>query len=123
MKVLGSLEKRVMDILWVTGPLGVRQVMTQLKGKLAYTTIMTTLDRLYKKGLLARDRVGTAYIYRAVMSEDDYHCSLVEDTVGSLLEKSAGPVLAAFVNTAAELDEGNLKKLEALIAQRRRRKK
>ncbi len=112
-----------MAILWLGEPLGVRQVLALLKGKLAYTTIMTTVDRLYKKGLLARDRVGPAYIYRAAISEDDYHCSLVEETVGILLEKSAGPVLAAFVDTAAELDEDNLKRLEVLIAKRRRRKK
>ena len=103
--------------------MSVREVNAKLKGKLAHTTVMTTLDRLFKKGLLARDRDGTAYVYRAEISRDDYHRSLLEDTVGELLEKSAGPVLAAFVDTAAELDEENLAKLEALIADRRGSKK
>ena len=111
-----------MSILWRGAPMSVRQVAGKLKKKLAHTTVMTTLDRLYKKGLLARDRDGTAFVYRPAMSRDDFHGKLVEETVGSLLEKSAGSVLAAFVDTAADLDDENLELLEALIAQRRRRK-
>ena len=121
-KALGSLEERIMSILWSGEPMSVRQVVGTLKKKLAHTTVMTTLDRLYKKGLLARDRDGTAFVYRPAMSRDDFHGKLVEETVGSLLEKSAGSVLAAFVDTAADLDDENLELLEALIAERRRRK-
>ena len=84
---------------------------------------MTTLGRLFKKGLLTRERSGTAYVYRGAISRDDYHRGLLESTVGALLEKSAGPVLAAFVDTAAEIDEDNLAVLEALIAERRESKK
>jgi predicted transcriptional regulator len=111
-----------MAIMWAGEPMSVRQVITKLKKNRAHTTVMTTLDRLYKKGLLARDRDGTAYVYRPAMSRDEFHCKLVEETVGGLLEQSTGAVLAALVDTAAELDEDNLKKLEALIAKRRGRK-
>ena len=103
--------------------MSVREVKAMLGDTLAHTTVMTTLDRLFKKGLLARDRDGTAYLYRAAMSPDEYHRRLLEDTIGELLEKSAGPILAAFVDTAAQLDEANLAKLEALIAERRQAKK
>jgi len=115
-----------MATLWrgaLARPMSVRQVMAELDESLAYTTIMTTVDRLYKKGLLSRERAGTAFVYVPAMSRDQYHSALVEQTVGELLEKSAGPVLAAFVNTAAKLDEANLQKLEALIAKRRSEKK
>ncbi|MCP4445240.1 MAG: BlaI/MecI/CopY family transcriptional regulator [Myxococcales bacterium] len=111
-----------MSILWQGEPMAVRSVMANLKKKLAYTTVMTTLDRLYKKGLLARELDGSAFVYRARLSRDDFHRKLVEETVGGLLEESAASVLAAFVDTAAEVDEDNLKKLEALIAERRKRK-
>lgn len=111
-----------MSILWQGEPLSVRQVVGKLKKKLAHTTVMTTLDRLYKKGLLARDRDGTAFVYRAAMSRDEFYGKIVEETVGVLLEKSAGSVLAALVDTAADLDDENLERLEALIAERRRRK-
>lgn len=111
-----------MSILWQGEPMVVRQVVARLQGELAYTTVMTTLDRLYKKGLLARDRAGNAFVYRPAMTRDEYHQSLVEQTVGALMARSAGPVLAAFVATAAELDEDNLQTLEELIAEHRSKK-
>src|SRR5215813_8154141 len=55
---LGPLELQLMKILWSRGARNVREVVTQLDRPLAYTTVMTTLDRLYKKGFLDR-RMGT----------------------------------------------------------------
>ena len=120
MKALGKLEQQLMTILWKGQALAVRQVVDKLGGKLAYTTVMTTLDRLYKKGLLAREREGNAYVYQAAMTQDEYHQALVEETITSLMKESAGPVLTAFVDTAANLDEEHLRKLEELIADKRR---
>jgi predicted transcriptional regulator len=124
-RFLGSLEERVMDVLWTrSGPMAVREVCGQLKGgsPLAYTTVMTTLDRLFKKGLLGRHKDGTAFVYEPAMSRDDYRRRIVESTVSGLIERSSDPdpVLAAFVDAAAEVDEGNLERLEQLIAERRR---
>ena len=100
--------------------MNVRAVNKKLSGTLAHTTVMTTLDRLFKKKLLHRHKEGTAYVYRPAMSREDFHRALLEETVGQLLEASGTPVLAAFVDTAAEIDEQNLAKLEALIAARRK---
>jgi predicted transcriptional regulator len=111
-----------MHIVWNGDAFTVRDVMTRMRRKPAYTTVMTTLDRLYKKGLLAREKSGNAFVYRAAMSRDDYHAAVVEEAVGGLLADATGPVLAAFVDTAAKLDEDNLRRLERLIAQRRRSK-
>lgn len=122
MRPLGSLEQRVMDIVWSGGELTVREVLARMRHEPAYTTIMTTLGRLFKKGLLAREKSGNAFVYRAAMSRDDYHRAVVENAVGGLLANATGPVLAAFVDTAASLDEDNLRRLERLIAQRRRGK-
>jgi predicted transcriptional regulator len=122
-RVLGQLEERVMELFWAARePLSVRDLCKQLKGRpeLAYTTVMTTMDRLFKKGLLARTKDGNAFLYSAAMSRDEVHRRIVEETVSGLLEQSADPVLAAFVDTAANIDEGNLKRLELLIAERRR---
>jgi predicted transcriptional regulator len=119
---LGSLEERVMGILWADGSLSVREVARKLGGRLAYTTVMTTLDRLHTKRLLAREKAGNAFVYRAALSRDEYHRRLVEDTVAGLLERSADPVLAGFVDAAAKVDEEHLARLERLIAARRRRR-
>ena len=121
-RVLGALEERVMEVLWDGGPLGVREVGRRLKGRpaLAYTTVMTTLDRLFKKGLLSREKSGNAFVYGVAMSRDDYHRRIVAEAVTGLIAKSAAPVLAAFVDAAADVDEKNLARLERLIEQRRR---
>lgn len=121
-RVLGALEERVMDVLWKAGPLAVREVSRRLKARpaLAYTTVMTTLDRLYKKGLLAREKAGIAFVYRPAMSRDEYHRRIVAAAVTGLIAQSGAPVLAAFVDAAAQVDEENLARLERLIEERRR---
>ena len=111
-----------MEALWDAPPRSVRDVWKALRGRRpAYTTVMTTLDRLYRKGLLARTRDGLAYVYRPALTRDDYHRRVVAATVGELVASTGEPALAAFVDVAAELDEANLGRLERLIAARRRR--
>lgn len=111
-----------MEVFWDGTPHTVREVCSRLSGKQApaYTTVMTTLDRLFKKGLLEREKDGAAFRYRAAMSRDEYHRRIVEATVARLINESADPVLAAFVDVAATVDEANLDRLEQLIAMRKR---
>lgn len=109
-----------MEVLWRRGRLPVRDVLRHLGGGLAYTTVMTTLDRLYKKRLLARDKDGNAFVYEPALTRDDYHRLAVEHAVSPLLARSGDPVLAGFVDAAAAVDEDNLRRLEQLIAERRR---
>jgi len=55
-----------MDVLWAQGESSVRDVADQLEHPLAYTTVMTTLDRLFKKGILARRKAERAFVYSPV---------------------------------------------------------
>ncbi len=120
-RVLGELETRLMDLLWAESPLSVRAVSARVGGGLAYTTIMTTLDRLHKKRLLRRHKDGNAFLYAPAMDRAEYQRRVVEAALTPLMAHGATPVMAAFVDVAAELDEGNLAELEALIARHRRR--
>ncbi len=109
-----------MEILWAGAPLSVREVKQQLgRSKLAYTTVMTTLDRLYKKGLLARTKNGLAFVYQPAIDRAEYQRRVVHAALAPLFEHGAGPVLAAFVDAAAGSDTANLDRLESLIAARR----
>lgn len=120
-QVLGALEERLMELLWAAAtPLCVRDVCERLDEALAYTTVMTTLDRLFKKGLLARERCGQAFVYRPAMSRDRYHQQVVAAAVRPLLQTAGEPVLAAFVDAAVDVDEHNLERLEQLIAAARK---
>src|SRR5206468_1025725 len=60
---LGNLEREVMDAVWQNGGTTVREVRSMLARPVAYTTVMTTLDRLFKKGFVARTRAGRAFVY------------------------------------------------------------
>ena len=123
MRALGELEERLMSILWEDSPLSVREVCTRVKrSKLAYTTVMTTLDRLHKKGLLARTKQGNAFLYLPALDRAEYQRRVVEAALGPMFEEGASPVLAAFVDVAAKVDEGNLARLERLIAEHKRRR-
>lgn len=121
-RVLGELETRVMELLWSEHPISVRTACDRLGGTHAYTTIMTTLDRLHKKRLLRRRKDGNAFLYEPAMDRAEYQRRVVEAALTPLMEQGATPVLAAFVEVAAELDEANLVQLERLIAKHRRRK-
>ena len=121
-RVLGELETRVMELLWNEHPISVRTACDRLGGGHAYTTIMTTLDRLHKKRLLRRRKDGNAFLYEPAMDRAEYQRRIVEAALTPLMEQGATPVLAAFVEVAADLDEANLVQLERLIAKHRSRR-
>src|ERR1700709_1551446 len=68
---LGQREREVLEVLWSEGSATVHQVADGLKTALAYTTVMTTLDRLYKKGLLQRSKQDRAFVYKPAFSKND----------------------------------------------------
>lgn len=121
-RVLGALETRVMDLVWSQHPISVRTACERLGDEHAYTTIMTTMDRLHKKRLLRRHKDGNAFLYEPAMDRAEYQRRVVEAAITPLLEQGASPVLAAFVEVAADLDKAHLAELEKLIASHRRRK-
>src|SRR5215213_5737884 len=75
---LGKLERAVMEEVWGRGRVSVGEIHRAFGERTAYTTWMTTLDRLYKKGLLVREKEGRAYIYSARVTRDELH-RLVEE--------------------------------------------
>ena len=87
MRDLGPLEQRVLELLWQRpGRRSVREVQAALGGELAYTTVMTTLDRLYKKGLLERRRDGRAYRYAARSTRAAFAAGLLRRSLDRSLD-------------------------------------
>ncbi|MEU7980345.1 BlaI/MecI/CopY family transcriptional regulator [Micromonospora sp. NPDC049081] len=84
---LGDLERAVMDVLWDVVPgtsdgVTVREVAEALDGReLAYTTVMTVLDRLAGKGMVQREREGRAWRYRAAASREAHIARLMLDAL------------------------------------------
>jgi predicted transcriptional regulator len=119
---LGPLEVRVVEILWKRrAPVTVRDVQPDLGG-LAYTTVMTTLDRLYKKGLLRRHKEGRAFLYSTRITPHELQQTLAQRLVGWLLgatRESVRPLLSGLVDTLGEADGALLEELERMIRERR----
>jgi predicted transcriptional regulator len=88
---LGELERTVMEVLWDHAePCLVRDVVRALAARdLAYTTVMTVLDRLEKKGVVRRERDGRAWRYEAVSSREGYVAQLMLDALDLTGDRSA----------------------------------
>jgi predicted transcriptional regulator len=124
--VLGPLEHRVMETVWARGECSVKDVHADFGGPAAYTTVMTTMDRLYKKGLLARRKLGRAYLYSATASRDEMDRSVASGFLEVLLgqgPRAAQPVLSRLVDVVGESDRELLDELDRLVKEKRRRLK
>jgi predicted transcriptional regulator len=120
---LGRLEIGVMEILWSRGESSVRDVSQMLSRPLAYTTVMTTLDRLFKKGLLDRRKSDRAYLYSPRLSRPAWERKRAGDLVAGFL---AGPrpsgdlLISCLVDAVGQHDEALLDELEKKIRSKRR---
>jgi len=120
---LGKLEREVLEETWQRGEVSVRDIYRAFDERIAYTTVMTTLDRLFKKNLLARRRDGRAFLYAALVSSEDLDRGIKEDVVDSLLGHGADrvePVLACIVDTITERDRELLDELDRLVQEKKR---
>jgi predicted transcriptional regulator len=99
---LGHLEACVMEVMWQRGESNVRDVAEKLDRPLAYTTVMTTLDRLYKKGLLERRKSERAFLYSPRLSRRDWQRERAGELVAGFL---AGPRQSGEVLISCFLDE------------------
>lgn len=121
---LGRLERQVMDVVWQNDRVSVRDVRSRLGRPVAYTTVMTTLDRLFKKGLLQRVRDGRAFVYHPAVSRNDLEAAVASRMLGAWLDAGqdgAGPVLSRLVDVIGDRDETLLAELERLVRERRSR--
>lgn len=92
MKTLGPLEAVVMERLWAHDrAMAVREVLEELERDrhVAYTTVMTVMDNLFRKGLLSRERVGRAYHYSPVQSRDEHTAALMGEVLATSGERGA----------------------------------
>jgi len=121
--LLGPLEIQVMDVLWVTGECSVRDVVEKLDRCLAYTTVMTTLDRLFKKGLLDRRKAERAFVYSARVSNQEWERQRAGDLVAGLLagsQPSREMLLSSLVDAVGQHDVLLLERLEEKVRRKRK---
>jgi len=108
-----------MDVLWAaTVPRSVRDVHEALSGRgLAYTTVMTVLDRLAKKGLAVRKREGRAWLYRAAASREELAAESISESLATLGTDRR----AAIVHFLGQADPDELAAVREALAEVERR--
>lgn len=112
---LGQLEAVVMERIWCWDrPVLVREVLEDLQQDrtIAYTTVMTVMENLHRKGFLARERDGRAYRYSTAKSKSEHTAGLMEEVLASTEDRSA--TLMHFVE---HISPGDLAELRAVLGQ------
>ena len=113
MRGFGELEAVVMGRVWDhRGPVTVRDLFDELReGRpIAYTTVMSTMDNLHRKGWLARERDGKAYRYTAVASREEYSARLMREALAE-----AGDTEAVLSHFVASMDGGQAEALRVVL--------
>ncbi|MBS1795751.1 MAG: BlaI/MecI/CopY family transcriptional regulator [Acidobacteria bacterium] len=119
----GKLEREILKEIWARGEVNVRQIVAAFDERFAYTTVMTTLDRLYKKGVLTRRKEGKAFVYAARYTSEELETEFTEDVIGCLLDAGTHriePVLACIVDAVSDRDRELLDRLEEMVREKRR---
>jgi len=119
---LGPLEQQLLSTLWTRGSATVREILDGGDLKLAYTTVMTTLDRLFKKQLLNRTAEGRAFRYTPRFTQEELEKAAVGETIRQLLGTGAAASLplSYLVEAVSEHDARLLDDLQRLLDQKRR---
>jgi BlaI family transcriptional regulator, penicillinase repressor len=118
---LGDLQLRIMKILWGLGEASVAAVHEQLGAErdLAYTTIATMLRKMETRGLVRHRLEGRSFIYRAVVGEEAVSRGMADHLLDRLFEGSLADMVHHLLSTR-EISREELKRLEKLIAERRK---
>jgi predicted transcriptional regulator len=112
-----------MEVLWTSGQSSVRDVVEKLERKLAYTTVMTTLDRLFKKGMLERQKSERAFLYLPRLSNQEWERQRAGDLVAGFLggpQPASELLLSSLVDFVGQHDAVLLDQLEEKIRKKRK---
>jgi predicted transcriptional regulator len=119
---LGPLEERLLDALWERGNATVRDLVDGVCQGLAYTTVMTTLDRLFKKKLLSRQAEGRAFRYAPRFTREELHRQVAGEAFRQLMDASPASSLplSYLVEILTERDAQLLDDLRRVVEAKRR---
>jgi predicted transcriptional regulator len=117
-----DLEYTILAKLWELGAASVRELHTQLGQRqgLVYTTTAKVVDRLRNKGLIQRQRLGRAFIYRPKVAREEVESARARNAVSRLLGAAPHAAVAALVEAVDAVDPNLLEELERVVAARRR---
>jgi predicted transcriptional regulator len=119
---LGPLEWRVLEALWACDAPATVRDLTPAFPETAYTTVMTTLDRLYRKGVLQRRKSGRAFEYWPTLDQSEFERARAAQAFRHALDRTGGslaPLVSCLIDAVGDRDVELLDELEALLSARR----
>lgn len=118
---LGELEKQVLQYFWKGRTADAKSVYAHFEKQRGGTlnTIQSTLDRLFKKGLLSREKQGHAFQYSAAMDRQAFIAKLIEEIGEDYSADPGSTLIAAFSTFSEKLSDDQISALEKLIEARR----
>ncbi len=121
---LGELEKLVLNFFWEVETADAKEVYAQFKQQRGGTlnTIQSTLDRLFKKGLLDREKESYAFRYKAAKKRKQFIGELVKDVTKDFTDENEDSLFTAFASLSDEFSEDHIKQLEKLIQDYKQKK-
>jgi predicted transcriptional regulator len=111
---LGSRESEVMDVLWRRGPSTVNEVLSGLRAKLAYTTVLTILQNLESKKCVRHSVEGRAHRYEPIVQQAAFQRTAVQQLTKKLFRGSADLLLAQLVDDH-QLSKDQLRRIQAIL--------
>jgi predicted transcriptional regulator len=120
-KVLGHLEGEIMDVLWKRGEATGKEVLGEIRltREIAFTTVLTVLERLTKKGLVTRSRGPNGSVFAPVYTKSEFTKGVSREVLEGVIELGSAPASASFVDILAESDPEELERLARLIEEKR----
>jgi predicted transcriptional regulator len=115
-------ELEILKVIWQRGQASVREVYNDLlkQREIAYTTVLTMMGILERKGHLQKTRGDRAYIYSPVESQDETQQRMVKEFVDRVFNGSAGPLLVHLV-ADSEISKAELAEVESMVKQKRKK--
>ena len=106
-KVLGPLETEIMQTIWQDERSTVKKVHRKLSQHrdIAYTTVMTTMSRLYDKNILSRRKVGMSFVYTPALDQEAFINLVVKNVLDSLVGEFGEPVFRYFIDYVAQSED------------------
>ncbi len=116
-EALGQLQQEVMDEVWDLEQATVADVHQRIsrRRKIAYTTVLTTMRNLEKRGMLSHKQKGKAFLYRPTMEREQYAAGTVEEFVGRVFGGKPEELLCHLLGAEGDLDKADLDRLRKMV--------
>ncbi len=118
--LFGELEAEIMEILWEKGPLKGREIFEEMgrKRKIAYTTVLTVLDRLSKKGFIKKQKDVGSIIFVPSISKKDFQVLVTDRLIRGAIDISEDLAISAFLDIFSKMDTDKIEKLTKFIEEK-----